>query len=730
MAVKNLLKGWSAARAPDGPKAAPAADDAARRLALFEDIERASTGWFWATDREGHLSYISPGAAQRFGIDVAALLGKPVAALFETDPDDQAERSGRPLQFILGAHARLADVTVRLIPALAGEGAPPAWWALSGQARLDAAGAFSGYRGSARDITTEYERQTQDSRAAEYDSLTGLANRHRIVRRLDQVLAAYRQTGQPCALVLLDLDRFKAVNDTLGHQAGDELLRQVGARLTKVVGKRGEIGRLGGDEFQIVLPGIDDRGKLGELADRIIGALSLPYELAGDRAVIGASLGMAIAPFDGGDRDDLTRAADLALYAAKHGGRGVFRFYSADLRDEKDERRQLEDDVRAAVASLFEGGDCPQLDLRYQPVVRLSDHRVMGFEALLRWERPDCGEISPEMFVPVAEDIGLIGLLGGWVLRRACADAAAWPLDVRVAVNVSAVQFADPAFPAEVADVLESTGLAPERLELELTEAVFMGDSHSTDAAFKALKALGVRLTLDDFGTGFSSLSYLRSAPFDKLKVDRSFVETCTLQDQNSARIIAAIIGLADALGMETTVEGVEAFDQRDVVCARGAKQIQGFLYSAPLGQQAILDRIGAQTEPGAPLLIEPSGPDRHRPERRSVYRRVGLIHQDHRYNVLMRNLSATGALLEGIIGVPEGTGVVLDLGGGQLAVCTVSRSQDAEIAVEFETALVSDGARGLVTRHRASPAALAAAARIPRVSTPQFLEVETRKPR
>ncbi len=727
MAVKRLLKGWSGSRDVPG---SPGADDAARRLALFEDIERTGSGWFWATDRDGLLSYISPGAAQRFGCTTADLLGKPVAALFEIDPDHPGERSDRPLQFMLGAHARLADVTVRLVPAFAGVGARPAWWALSGQARLDGGGAFEGYRGSARDITEEYERRTQDSRAAEFDSLTGLANRRRIVRRLDQVLAAYRASAQPCALILLDLDRFKAVNDTLGHQAGDDLLRQVAARLAKVVGTRGEIGRLGGDEFQIVLPGLDDRGKLGELAGRIIGALSQPYDIFGDRAVIGASLGVAVAPFDGGERDELTRAADLALYAAKHGGRGLFRFYTADLKDEKAERRVLEDDLRAAFASLDAPGDsaAPQFDVRYQPVVRIPDHAVVGFEALLRWDRPEHGAIAPAVFVPVAEEIGLIGPLGEWVLRRACADALAWPPGVRVAVNVSAVQFASPAFPAMVADVLSATGLDPDRLELELTEAVFMGDSHAIDTAFKALKTLGVRLTLDDFGTGFSSLSYLRSAPFDKLKVDRSFVESCTLSDHSSARIIAAIIGLAEALGMETTVEGVEAFDQHAVVCARGARQIQGFLYSPPLDQAAIVDMIAAETLPGGRLLIEPAGPDRHRPERRSVYRRVGLIHQDHRYNVLMRNLSATGALIEGIVGVPLGTGLVLDLGGGQLAVCTVSRSQDAEIAVEFETALVSDGARGLVTRHRASPAALAAAARIPRIGTPQFLEVETRK--
>jgi len=733
--VKNLLKSWQGSRPAHD---APEGDDAAHRLAVFEDIERGHAGWFWATDAAGRLSYISPAACQRFGLAAEALIGQPFTALFETDPENPGERSDRPLQFLLGSHARLADVTARLVPERCGPGVRPAWWALSGQPKIDVAkpgtdGAFHGYRGSARDITLEYERRIEDSRLAEFDSLTGLANRHRITRRFDQMLAAFRGTMRPATLMMLDLDRFKHVNDTLGHPAGDELLRQVAQRLIKVVGTAGEIGRLGGDEFQILLPDQEDRGRLGELADKIIALVSQPYRIEDNHVVIGVSVGMAIAPFDGTEREDIVRAADLALYAAKHGGRGQFRFYSTDLKDEKEERRQLEDALREAIAtvdSAEDNWDEPQLGLVYQPVVRTEDHVVVGFEALMRWEHPTRGTVPPSVFIPVAEDTGLILQLGAWALRQAVRDAMAWPQSLRVAVNVSAVQFAHPGFPATVAEVLDATGLDPDRLELELTESVFMGDGEATDAAFKALKLLGVRLALDDFGTGYSSLSYLRAAPFDKLKVDRSFVETCTLQDHNSARIIAAIIGLADALGMETTVEGVEAFDQRDVVCARGARQIQGFLFSPPLEQQAILDRIGAETTPGGPLLIEPSGPARHRPERRSVYRRVGLIHQDHRYNVLMRNLSATGALLEGIVGVPEGTGVVLDLGGGQLAVCTVSRSHDAEIAVEFETALVSDGARGLVTRHRASPAALAAAARIPRVSTPQFLEVETRKPR
>lgn len=724
--LKNWPKDWKGSRAAHGVPGAPDADLAALRLAVFTDIERAASGWFWATDPAGHLSYISPAACERFGVSGQQLLGEPFTGLFETDPDNPGERSDRPLQFQLGAHSRLCDVTVRLVPVRCGPGARPAWWALSGSPKLDEHGTFLGYRGGARDITQEYERRIEDSRLAEFDSLTGLSNRHRISRRFDQMLAAFRGGGRPATLMMLDLDRFKHVNDTLGHPAGDELLRQVALRLTKVVGDRGEIGRPGGDEFQILLPDLEDRGKLGELANKIIALISQPYRIDDNHVAIGVSVGMAIAPFDGTEREDVVRAADLALYAAKHGGRGQFRFYSTDLKDEKEERRQLEDALREAIASVDTAPDNwekPQLRVLYQPVVRTEDHGIVGFEALMRWEHPTRGAISPSVFIPLAEETGLILQLGEWVLRRALRDAADWPHAVRVAVNVSAIQFAHPDFPGVVADVLGNHGFDPDRLELELTESVFMGDGDATDAAFKALKLLGVRLALDDFGTGYSSLSYLRSAPFDKLKVDRSFVESCMLTDQNSAKIIAAIIGLADALGMETTVEGVEAFDQRELVCAKGARYIQGFLYSPPLDQAVVLELMQSDA-----LRIMPDGPERHRPERRSVYRRIGVIHADHRYDALLRNLSATGGRIEGLVGVPVGTGLVLDLGTGQLAVVTVSRSDDAMIGVEFETPLVNDGAGGLVTRHRASAYALSAAARMVSGSTPQFLEVEVRK--
>jgi diguanylate cyclase (GGDEF)-like protein len=704
MAVRSILKGLTGggSAAADnvdyGEVAVIRPGDAARRLQVLDEFEQAGIGWIWATDPEGRLIYLSENASEKLGKPIGEMLAQPLVTLFETDPDNPDERSGRPLNFQLNARSKIHDLTVRVITDNSKALARSTWWSVSGHPKFDKNGKFEGYRGSAKDVTVEYERKVMDSRMAEYDALTGLANRHRMGRRLDSILGAYKSAKRSCALMMLDLDRFKYVNDTMGHPAGDELLRQVAERVRNIIGDRGEIGRLGGDEFQVILPDIDDRGKLGELADKVIQIVSQPYPIDGKRAIIGTSVGIAVAPYDGIDKDEITRASDLALYAAKNGGRGQYRFYSSDLKDEEEERRLLLDDLREALAA-------EQLQLHYQPVVRTKDHIVVGFEALMRWEHPERGYVSPAIFIPAAEESNLINQLGEWALRRACEDAAAWPETVRVAVNVSAVQFNNVNFLTVVTNALDQSGLAPDRLELELTESVFMGDSEATDKTFRALKELGVRLALDDFGTGYSSLSYLRSAPFDKLKVDKSFVDSCTQKDKNSAKIITAIIGLSEALGMETTVEGVEAFDQFNLVCEKGAKYIQGWIYSKALPAAEIAEGMAS-----GEMKIEPSGPEIHRPERRSVFRRVGVIHDDHRYEAVMRNLSTTGASVEGIIGVPVGTGLVLDLGEGQLAVGKVNRSEDTMIAIEFETPLVSDGAGGLCTRHRVSPYALAAA--------------------
>ena len=473
----------------------------------------------------------------------------------------------------------------------------------------------------------------------------------------------------------------------------------VAQRLQRLITEKGcEIGRLGGDEFQIMLPDIDDRGRLGEIAKTIITMLSQPYQIDGSRCVIGASVGIAIAPYDGVTSEELIRSADLALYASKGGGRGQFRFYSSDLHSEAERRRQIEEDLRDALAN-------DQMHVAYQPIVDATTNTVVTLEAFSRWDHPELGDVPPGVFIPIAEEANMIGALGDWVLKQACVDASSWPGNVRVAVNVSAAQFANPGFASLVAQALAYSELPPERLELELTESIFLGDQAATADMFTQLKMLGVRLALDDFGTGYSSLSYLQHAPFDKIKIDKAFIRGVTEEGNRNAAIIASIVSLADALKMDTTAEGIEAHDELNEMRRLRVKQIQGFIYASAVSNDDVCEAMLSGN-----WVIEPDGPSKYRPERRTVLRKVGLIHEDHRYDVTMRNLSRSGCMLEGLMDVPIGTQFVVDFGEGQLAVATVRRSAGAMQGLEFEHNLVDDGAGGLCTRHRISPYVLAQA--------------------
>ena len=690
--LRNLgAKGAGPTRA-SGAGNAPLGLDDAQRLAMFEAFEQDGIGWFWATDNENRLVYLSTSAASLLAVD-REVFGQPLGSLVETAAGEGEERSERPLSFLLGARNKFTDLTVR-VDSTEGE----MFWSLTGKPSFDQSDHFEGYRGSARDVTEHFARQRDASRLAQCDSLTGLANRHRMGTRLATLLTAFRSAKRSCALLMLDLDRFKQVNDTLGHPAGDDLLKQVAQRLQRIVSAPAEIGRLGGDEFQIIIPDVDDRGKLGELAQRLIQMISQPYSIEGARAIIGTSVGIAIAPYDGIEPDELVKAADLALYAAKGGGRGQYRFYSNDLKDSAHERREIEEDLRDALAR-------GELEMHYQPVVRTSDNVVTGFEALMRWYHPERGAISPAVFIPIAEETNLIGPLGEWALRQACGDAAAWPGSLKVSVNVSAHQFSSDSLPSVVTKALAASGLKPEQLELEITESVFMGDAHAVDLMFKRLKKIGVKLALDDFGTGYSSLGYLKKAPFDKIKIDQSFVRGCTEKDNTNSAIITAIVSLASALKMETTAEGVEAMDELALIRTLAATNVQGFIYSRAVKQGGVLEKLNS-----GDLTYKPNGPARHRAERKTLFRRIGVIHEDFRYDAVLRNLSRSGAMIEGLLDVPVGTDLVVDLGEGQLVVATVRRSHQATQGLEFEQPLVSDGADGLCTRHRVSPYALAAA--------------------
>jgi diguanylate cyclase (GGDEF)-like protein/PAS domain S-box-containing protein len=664
------------------------------KIEMLDSFENAGLGYFWSTDSHGNLDYLSREAIEAGEWKEEQVLGSPISQLFLHD--NQAENAGgRSLSFLLAARNAISGHIVRIESGFGDQ-----WWELAGQPCFDDQGNYQGYRGSARDITSERQAKLRQDRRARSCSITGLANRSHILERLTEMLRVFRNTKQTCAILMIDLDRFKQVNELLGQGAGNELLRQAAGRISRIAGEKGSVARLGGDEYLVVLPDQDDRGVLGDYGQRLCQMLSQPYSIDGKQAEVGASVGIAVAPYDGVESSELLDAAEMALYAAKGTRKGTYRFYSNDLKLRAKERAGLEADLRGAE----ERGE---LKMFYQPIVDAGTYSLKCVEALIRWEHPRRGWVSPGEFIPIAEESGLIRKIGAWAIRQVCQDAKSWPVEIRAAINVSAAQLEPDVFVETVKNALSSTGVDPSQIELEITESVFVGDFEGTMAIFNSLKKLGVRLSLDDFGTGYSSLGYLRNAPFDKIKIDQCFVRGSTEPGNNNAAIISTVVSLAHALEMDTVAEGIESQDELELVSEKGASHLQGLIFSGAVTGEDLLARLQS-----GQLNYEPRGPEKYRADRRTEFRRIGLIHDDHRYSVLLRNLSKTGAMVDGLLNVPLGTDVVLDLGGGQLAVATVRRSEGYSQGLEFETALISDGSDGLCTRHRVSPYQIEAAGR------------------
>ncbi len=443
--------------------------------------------------------------------------------------------------------------------------------------------------GVSEDIADRKRAEAQIAHLAHYDPLTQLPNRVLFQKHLVEALARRSRTGDQLAVHFIDLDRFKTVNDTLGHPVGDALLREAAERLRGCVREGDTVARLGGDEFAVVQTGLSDMSGATRLAARVVEAMAAPFDLQGHQVMIGASVGVSAAPSDGDEADDLLKKADMALYRVKGDGRGAFHFFERAMDEQLQVRRALELDLRRA---LQEG----EFELYYQPFYSLGDDRVTGCEALLRWNHPERGMVSPADFIPLAEEIGLIVPLGEWVLREACAQAASWPDHVRLAVNLSPAQFRDRGLARTVVSALAVSGLPAERLELEITESVLLQDNAANMAMLHDLKGLGVRIAMDDFGTGYSSLSYLRSFPFDKIKIDQTFVRD-VLKDRDALAIIKAVLDLGASLGIVTTAEGVETLEQLDALRGQGCAEIQGYFISRPAPASEIARMLGVTTE-------------------------------------------------------------------------------------------------------------------------------------
>ena len=538
----------------------------------FRQLVSMSSDWYWEQDAAGRFTTITGDFREKAGLAPERLLGKTHQ---ETAQDGLASDIGQ---------THLAQVAARqgytgFEYAVEDDEGDARWFSVNGEPVLDADGAFCGYRGTGTDITARKRSEQAIHHVAQHDVLTGLPNRSLLQDRLGQAVAYSDRSKHPVWVMLIDLDRFKFVNDSMGHKAGDVLLMTVAARLRSALRETDTVARLSGDEFVVILTEHEDQQLSVDVVQRLMDSVAQPVMLGITEFFVTCSIGVSVYPLDGAPADGLIETADIAMYRAKKLGRNNFQFYTPSMNEEAMARVRIESALRSALERR-------EFVLHYQPQVDLATGAIVGMEALIRWQHPEMGMVAPSRFIGVAEETGLIVPIGAWVLRAACEQARAWHKAglgaLRVAVNLSARQFGAADLVADLKTVLAETGLAPHCLEIELTESLFMNDVGQAVELLHAMKALGVKLAIDDFGTGYSSLSYLSRFPIDVLKIDRSFVAAIA-RDSNDAAIVASIVALAHNLKLSVIAEGVETLDQLDYLRREGCDQMQGYYFSKPL---------------------------------------------------------------------------------------------------------------------------------------------------
>ncbi|HYI64745.1 MAG TPA: EAL domain-containing protein [Allosphingosinicella sp.] len=540
---------------------------------LLREYESSDADWLWQTNAKLCFQNVSARFARAIGRSMDELEGLSIIDLIREVP--RADQTGRRALAAVQATIARQEAFSELVVGFA-VGDELRSIELSAQPTFNKHGRFIGYHGVGSNVTGARQAADRIAHMARHDALTGLPNRLQIIDNLGAALKSAQARAGQCAILLVDLDRFKTINDSLGHVAGDHLLQQVSRSFETVISDEMTAGRLGGDEFAIVVPLIESREEIEQLCLALVSALQGPFLYREQRLFVGASVGVAIGPKDGDSVEEMIRNADLALYRAKDGSGNDICFYEPALHARAEERRKIELALHGAM-------DAGQFSLVYQPVVDAQTGEIQSFEALLRWHSPELGQIPPTKFIPIAEETGMLGRIGEWVLRTACREAATWPDEISIAVNVSPRQLRDPGFIVTLVSALTQANLEPERLELEVTETVFLELTSTTQKVLHQIQSLGVKLAMDDFGTGYSSLGYLRRAEFDTLKIDRSFVQAISGEDPESTAIIRAVVALAGSLGMKTVAEGVSTEDQLRLVRALGCDKIQGYIFSRPV---------------------------------------------------------------------------------------------------------------------------------------------------
>ncbi|MEO9971439.1 MAG: EAL domain-containing protein [Hyphomonadaceae bacterium] len=528
---------------------------------LLRDFEEAASDCLWEVDRTGNLLHCSTAFAGRLNIDTDNVVGQSMRELLIQGGADAVDV--QRLDIKVRSSASFSDERIKLE-----KNGTERWLSFTGKRSSD------GYRGVVADITDAHHAEQKISYLAHFDSLTSLANRDQLNQRLDEAVETANTDGTKFAMLCLDLDRFKTINDMYGHYIGDNVLRISAERMRTCLSDQDLAGRVGGDEFMMMVQSSTTPDELDALCQRLIQEIEAPIRIGEIQVQISASIGVALYPDHAKSGIDLIKSADLALYRAKSEGRACAAIYDQKMDDEASQRRSIEVDLKTALVN-------GELRLVYQPLVDSQSHKAVGFEALLRWDHPTKGSISPEYFINIAEQIGMIVPIGDWVIREAIHEAACWPDAQRVSINLSPVQVKDPKLIQTVVNALASSGLDANRLEFEVTEMVLLDDSEKSMKTLEDLHKLGISISLDDFGTGYSSLTYLRTFPFDKIKIDKSFIQSIH-ESHESRAIVRALVGLASSLGIRSTAEGVETSAQIESVMNEGCAELQGFYFSRP----------------------------------------------------------------------------------------------------------------------------------------------------
>ncbi|MCU0948294.1 MAG: EAL domain-containing protein, partial [Porphyrobacter sp.] len=658
-------------------------------------VSASDVGIFWSTDASGRIETFWGPQLPALNAAVDTLVGQKLTEVFRDVQDESELAQQRSLALRLSSRSKINNHLVRWSDD--NEAVADIWLQLSGRPHFEG-GEFLGYHGLATDVTSLVIDRQNRLLHERQDEATGFHNAAYFAKRFEKVVKSLIFSERACSLIVIEIDHFRQAAQRYGLETANAVIAEVAGRIRTVLQDRGEVGRVASDQFHVIFPDVDDRGVIADICDRIGRMVSQPYRFENRRIQLGASIGVAMAPFDAVTAPQLLDAANLALRSIKRAGASGYGFYSVELAEESNRDIVIQQELEGALSR-------GEFRLEYAPIVCVHSNEIITFKGQLRWNSPELGEVPHATFWPIIESSDASVTIGEWMLRQACEDAAKWKYAPRLSLGLPQGFLKAPHMRNVLSDAIAISHLAYSRLEIEVSEEFIAANFEAATKLLQDMSQRGAKIAVTAFGEGSSSISLLADIEFDRVEISPALIRTWAQQPARATAILSAIVSLAKSFDVVTSAIDIDAQDVLAAVASCGVDWAQGPIFSDSLTHAQITD-----PDSGALTHLKPKGPARQRAERITVLRKIGLVHEDHYYDVLLRNISKTGAKVAGLAGVPVGTEVVLDLGGGQLAVASVVNSDEKSQGLRFEVPLVDDGHGGLMTRYRISPYALAEA--------------------